>query len=49
MVDQPVDNDPEYKDEAKNDEDVGLEDVNPVPAEDVPPDEGDVGRLTREG
>jgi hypothetical protein len=49
VVDQSVDENPEYNDEVRNDEDVGLEDVNPVPPEDVPPDLGDVGRLTREG
>jgi hypothetical protein len=49
VADEPVDEDPEYENEADDDGNVGLEDVNPVPPEDVPPDEGDVGRLTREG
>ena len=49
MVDEPVDEDPEYENEADDDENVGLENVNAVPPEDVPPDEGDAGRLTREG
>ncbi|HEY7003622.1 MAG TPA: hypothetical protein VH281_05020 [Gaiellaceae bacterium] len=48
MVDEPVDQDPEYENEAENDGDVGLEDVHPVAPEDVPPDQGDAGRLSRE-
>lgn len=45
MADEPVDEDPEYENEADDDENVGLEDVTPVAPEDVPPDQGDAGDI----
>jgi hypothetical protein len=43
MVDEPVDDDPEYEGEADDDDSVALEGVAVVPPEDVPPDQGDAG------
>jgi len=45
MVDEPVDEDPEYENETDDDENVGLEDVPVVAPEDVPPDQGDAGDI----
>jgi hypothetical protein len=49
MADQSVDEDPEYENEADDDDDVELADVEPADPREIPPDEGDIGRLTEDG